>query len=107
MIKLAISGCQGRMGQSITGLALKDKAFEISALLESKDRPDVPIMSNHIPISFEDAALKGSDVLIEFTTPEATIAHLKFCQKYGINMVIGTTGLTQTQRTLIKKASSR
>ncbi len=33
-----------------------------------------PIISR---VNFEDAALKGSDVLIEFTTPEATIAHLK------------------------------
>ena len=77
MIKLAISGCQGRMGQRITALALNDKAFKISALLENKNRPDVPLLSNNIPVNFEDAALKGSDVLIEFTTPEATIEHLK------------------------------
>ena len=107
MIKLAISGCQGRMGQRLTALALKDKVFKISALLESKDRPDVPLLSNNIPINFEDAALKGSSVLIEFTTPDATMAHLKACQKYGVNMVIGTTGLTQAQMRLIKKASAK
>jgi len=107
MIKLAISGCQGRMGQSITVLALKDKAFKISALLESKDRPDVPLLSNHIPVNFEDTALQGSDVLIEFTTPQATLAHLKACQKYGVNMVIGTTGFTPAQIKQIKKAASR
>ena len=107
MIKLAISGCQGRMGQRITALALKDKAFKISALLENKNRPDVPLLSHNIPVNFEDAALKGSDVLIEFTTPEATIAHLKSCQKYGVNMVIGTTGFTKAQITQIKKASSK
>src|SRR6266480_2268556 len=106
MIKLAVSGCQGRMGQRITALALQDKVFKISALLESKDRPDVPLLSYNIPVNFEDAALKGSDVLIEFTTPEATIAHLKSCRKYGVNMVIGTTGLTKAQIMQIKKASS-
>ena len=107
MIKLAISGCQGRMGQRIIALAIKDKAFKISALLEDKNRPDVPLYSHNIPVNFEDAALKASDVLIEFTTPEATIAHLKACQKYGVNMVIGTTGLTKAQITQIKKASSK
>ncbi|MBF0503769.1 MAG: 4-hydroxy-tetrahydrodipicolinate reductase [Candidatus Omnitrophica bacterium] len=107
MIKLAISGCQGRMGQRITALALMDRAFKISALLESKNRPGVPLLSFNIPVNFEDAALKGTDVLIEFTTPEATIAHLKSCQKYGVNMVIGTTGLTQSQIGLIKKASAK
>ena len=107
MIKLSISGCQGRMGQRITALALNDKAFKISALLESKNRPDVPLLSHDIPVNFEDSALKGSHVLIEFTTPEATIDHLKFCQKYGVNMVIGTTGLSSAQIAQVKKASSK
>ncbi len=107
MIKLAISGCQGRMGQRITALALEDKVFKISALLENKNRPDVPLLSHNIPVNFEEAAIKGSDVLIEFTTPDATILHLKACREYGVNMVIGTTGFTKQQITQIKKASSK
>ncbi|MDE2027011.1 MAG: 4-hydroxy-tetrahydrodipicolinate reductase [Candidatus Omnitrophica bacterium] len=107
MIKLAVSGCRGRMGQRITELALQDKAFKIAALLENKNRQDVPLLSHNIPINFEDAALKGSGVLIEFTTPDATLAHLKSCQQYGVNMVIGTTGFTKAQIAQIKKASSK
>ncbi len=106
-IKLAVSGCQGRMGQRITALALKDKAFAISALLEDKNRPDVPLISHNLPVSFDGAHLKGSRVLIEFTTPDATIEHLKACQKYGVNMVIGTTGFTKPQIAAIKKASTK
>jgi 4-hydroxy-tetrahydrodipicolinate reductase len=93
------------MGQRITALAVKDEAFKISALLENKNCPDVPLLFHHIPVNFEDMALRGSDVLIEFTTPEATILHLKACRKYGVNMVIGTTGFTRAQITQIKKAS--
>ncbi len=95
------------MGQRITHLALKDKVFKISALLESEHRPDVPLMSFNLPVNFKNEALKGSGVLIEFTTPEATMDHLKACQKYGVNMVIGTTGLTKAQIAKIKKASSK
>ncbi len=95
------------MGQRITALALDDKAFKIAALLENKDRPDVPLMSHQIPVNFDANALKGSTVLIEFTSPEATLEHLKICQKYGVNMVIGTTGLTKSQISQIKKASSK
>ena len=95
------------MGQRITALALKDKAFKISALLESSSRTDVPLASHNIPVSFNSNALKGSDVLIEFTTPDATMQHLKDCQKYGVNMVIGTTGLTKPQIVQIKKSSSK
>jgi len=107
MIKLAISGCQGRMGQRITELALNDKAFKISVLLESMSRSDVPSTSYNIPVSLEDSALKGSDVLIEFTTPEATIAHLIACEKYGIGMVVGTTGLDGSQIKKIHNISKK
>jgi len=95
------------MGQRITTLALADRTFKLSALLENKDRPDVPLMSHDLPVKFSPDALKGSDVLIEFTSPEATIEHLKACQKYGVNMVIGTTGLSKAQIAQVKKASSK
>ncbi len=107
MIKLAVSGCQGRMGQRITALALNDKVFKISTLLESSNRSDVPERVCNLPVSLDADTLKGSNVLIEFTSPEATIEHLKVCQKYGVNMVIGTTGLSAAQITQIKKASQK
>ena len=107
MIKLAISGCQGRMGQRILDLALRDKAFKVSCLLEHKGRPDVLSSTFNLPVSFESDSLKGSQVLIEFTSPEATIENLNVCVKHGVKMVIGTTGLTKDQVALIKKASSK
>lgn len=107
MIKLAVSGCQGRMGQRITALALKDKSFKLTTLLEGQQRSDAPAMLHNIPVNFNNDALKGSNVLIEFTTPEATIANLKACVKHKVNMVIGTTGLDKKQIAEIKKASSK
>ena len=107
MIKLAISGCQGRMGQRILDLALKEKNFQISCLLENKNRPEVKDTFLGFPVYFEPTALKGSDVLVEFTTPEATLEHLKACQKFGVKMVIGTTGLNPTQIAQIKKAATK
>jgi 4-hydroxy-tetrahydrodipicolinate reductase len=107
VIKLAISGCQGRMGQRILDLAVKAKFFQISCLLENKNRPDVIETLQGFPVYFDSAALKGSRVLIEFTTPEATLEHLKVCQKFGVAMVIGTTGLTPPQIAQIKKASAK
>ncbi len=107
MIKLAVSGCCGRMGQRITSLALQDKAYKIHALLEGKGRLDLPLSMNGLPIHVDNKALKGADVLIEFTVPQATIANLKACVTNKVNMVIGTTGLTAAQIAQIKKASSK
>ncbi len=107
MIKLAVSGCQGRMGQRITALALQEGGFKLSALLENQQRPDVPSVMHGVKVAFDSNALKGSHVLIEFTSPDATMEHLKACQKLGVNMVIGTTGLSKAQISQIKKASSK
>ena len=107
MIKLAVSGCCGRMGQRISALSLKDKSFKLSVLLEGQARPDTPALIHNIPVNFNNEALKGCNVLIEFTTPEATIKNLKACVKHKVNMVIGTTGLDKKQIAEIKKASSK
>jgi len=107
VIKLAVSGCQGRMGQRILDLALKEKSFQISCLMENKNRPEVRDTFMGFPVYFEPSALKGSHVLIEFTTPEATLEHVKACQKLGVKMVIGTTGLNPKQIAEIKKAANK
>ena len=44
------------------------------------------------------AGLQPSDVLIDFTRPEGTLAHLQVCRELGVSAVIGTTGFTDAQR---------
>lgn len=105
MIKLAVSGCLGRMGQRITSLALEDKSFKIVSLLENKDHPNLSRSFLNIPVSTDSSTLNGAQVLIEFTTPQASLEHLEVCQKYKIKMVIGTTGFSSDQIQEIKKAS--
>jgi 4-hydroxy-tetrahydrodipicolinate reductase len=43
-------------------------------------------------------ALQGAQVLIDFTRPEATLAHLAHCRALGVPAVVGTTGLDEAQR---------
>jgi 4-hydroxy-tetrahydrodipicolinate reductase len=45
------------------------------------------------------------DTLIDFTTPDATMAHLKLCQKHGKKIIIGTTGLNSDQKNTIEQMS--
>ena len=102
------------MGRRIAGLAHKDKDFEIAGALESKDSTDV---GRDIGDSLElgsmgkciesDLAKINSDscVLIEFTSPEATMAHLQIARRKRIGVVIGTTALSKEQLKDIKDAS--
>ncbi len=105
MIKLAISGCLGRMGQRIMALGAADHDFHISCLLESPNHPQADQTINGIKITTAPDALRGSDILIEFTTPEATMTHLAACRQHRVKMVIGTTGLSPEQRATITSAA--
>ena len=68
MIKLAISGAHGRMGQAIIKLALQDdKTFQLSTLLEHKEHPNVSKNIEGVSISTNNNVLEGNDALIEFT----------------------------------------
>jgi 4-hydroxy-tetrahydrodipicolinate reductase len=51
--------------------------------------------------------LKNSRVLIDFTRPEGTMAHLAVCRANGVAMVIGTTGFTDSQKAEIAQAAKR
>ena len=50
--------------------------------------------------------LGDSGVLIDFTRPEGTLAHLAVCRELGVNLVIGTTGFSEAQKAEIAAAAS-
>ena len=53
------------------------------------------------------SSTNGADVLIDFTRPEATLAHLKACTDAGVNMVIGTTGFDAAGKRAIADAAQK
>ncbi|MDD3375606.1 MAG: 4-hydroxy-tetrahydrodipicolinate reductase [Candidatus Omnitrophica bacterium] len=107
MIRLAITGSLGRMGQSIYRLAKNDGNFDIVALLERKDHPDMGKTIDGIDVTSHLEDLKDADVLIDFTSPESTIANVSFCANNNVKIVIGTTGLTEKDISTIENAASK
>ena len=51
--------------------------------------------------------LAHADVLIDFTRPEGTLAHLALCAELGVKAVIGTTGFSEAQKAEIAQLASR
>jgi 4-hydroxy-tetrahydrodipicolinate reductase len=49
--------------------------------------------------------LKNAQVLIDFTRPEGTMAHLAACRELGVQLVIGTTGFSDAQKAEIAAAA--
>lgn len=107
MIKLAISGAQGRMGQAISKLAFADNDVAVVTLLEHPQHPKASEKIEGTVISTDSDSILGCDVLIDFTLPDGTMANLDACMNHNVRMVIGTTGFTEEQRKKIENASNR
>jgi 4-hydroxy-tetrahydrodipicolinate reductase len=112
-IKIAIAGSSGRMGRTLLEHVLQSDDLVLHAALEhsssallGKDAGELFGAPCGVKISADAAAaLKGADVLIDFTRPEGTLHHLEVCRKLGVNMVIGTTGFNAQQKTQLGSAA--
>ena len=102
-INLAISGCLGRMGQQLIKSSKNNKNFKLAALTENK-AISKKIAGIKLDINTEQA-FKKTDVIIDFTVPNCTLDILKIASKLKKRVVIGTTGFTLKEESLIKKFS--
>ena len=104
-IKLAITGCMGRMGQQIIKSAKSNKNFAVTVVTENRLTNK---KINGINISLNDEKVfKKADVIIDFTIPKCTFEVLKIASKIKKRVVIGTTGFTKKEEILIKKYSKK
>ena len=109
MIKLAISGASGRMGQAVIRQAENEPDMRVAVALERLGSTAIGQDAGSVvgiePIGVEVCeSIKHSafDVMVEFTTPEATIAHAEMCHEAGKALMVGTTGLSHEQQQLLK-----
>ena len=104
-IKLAITGCMGRMGREIIRSSKKDKAFKLAVLTENK------IINKQIEkIKLDvnnEMAFKKTDIIIDFTVPKCTFEILKIASKLKKRVVIGTTGFSPKEENMIKKYAQK
>ncbi|MCC7487737.1 MAG: 4-hydroxy-tetrahydrodipicolinate reductase [Burkholderiales bacterium] len=114
-MRVAVAGASGRMGRMVIDATLRAPGARLVAALERKGDAHVGRDAGELagaPCGVrvgEDiaAALRECDVLIDFTRPEGTLAHLAACAGAGVRLVIGTTGFTDTERGRIAAAASR
>ena len=104
-IKLAITGCLGRMGQQIIKSSKLDKKFKIVTLTEN--RKINRKISGIKPELNNENAFRKANIIIDFTVPNCTFQVLKIASKLKKKVVIGTTGFTKKEEELIKKYSRK
>jgi len=111
-MRIAVAGASGRMGQMLISAVAAADGFALAAAL---DQPGTMLLGQdagsllgcHTGVVVTDnlAALAESDVLIDFTRPDGTLAYLRACVAAGVNMVIGTTGFDAAGRRAIEAAA--
>lgn len=116
MIRVVVSGAGGRMGKLLLQAVIEEDDMELAGAVERKDHPllngDVGelIGSAKCGILLKGDLVKiisSGDILVEFSTPKATLSHLPVAVKKNARIVIGTTGLNDKQKERIKESSSR
>ena len=101
MINVLINGIGGKMGNEVARLILQEKDMNLLGGVDrhSNSNLDYPIFPNI------NSLLECPNVIIDFSTPEATISILPYCISHSIPIVIATTGFTEEQQNEISNAS--
>ncbi len=114
MTRIAVVGAGGRMGRSLIQAVSEAEGLTLGAATE---RPGSPLVGRDagelagiesLGVSLVDdlaTVTDAFDVLIDFTAPAATLAHLAICRRAGKRMVIGTTGFSDAEKQQLAEAA--
>jgi 4-hydroxy-tetrahydrodipicolinate reductase len=103
---VAVAGASGRMGHMLIEAIRASDDCRLAGALDIASSPaignDAAAFLGHasgVPVTADIVTgLAHAQVLIDFTRPEGTLAHLKVCRERGVKAVIGTTGFTEAQK---------
>jgi 4-hydroxy-tetrahydrodipicolinate reductase len=112
-LRIAIAGASGRMGRMLIEAVLQADDCQLAGAL---DLPGSPALGQDasaflgrpsgVPIVSDlREGLAQAQVLIDFTRPEGTLAHLQVCRELGVKLVVGTTGFSEEQKAQIAQGA--
>jgi len=114
MIRVAVAGAAGRMGKTLIEALATTDGVQLTAATEAPDSSLVGVDAGEVAgVGKLGVLLSHSltkvvddfDVLIDFTSPAATMVQLEVCRQHGKAVVIGTTGLDQDQKKAVRDAA--
>ncbi len=106
-IEVIVTGAAGRMGSIISHLVEQDKEMNLVGMIETREKLSQLKGERVVCTSSleEVTRMYPSAVIIDFTYPEVTAKNLKVAMENGNPLVIGTTGLNESQTELLEKAA--
>jgi 4-hydroxy-tetrahydrodipicolinate reductase len=108
-LRVAIAGASGRMGHMLIEAVAAADDLMLAGALDLAGSPSIGQdataflgQASGVAISADvKAVLANAQVLIDFTRPEGTLAHLAACRELGVKAVVGTTGFSEAQKAQI------
>ncbi len=116
MRRIAILGATGRMGRALLALIAASEDLQLVGAaaepghpaLGTDPGPGLGLAEFGVRIGDDPAAaVAGAEVAVDFSVPAATAAHAGACAAHGIALVIGTTGLGETEQAALARAAER
>src|SRR5512136_2680075 len=111
-IKAVVIGAAGKMGSRIIHIIKETPSIVLHQAIERSDHPSIGWeMGEVVGLGKMDIPLeaglkgKGGDVIINFTSPQASLESLELAKEAGLAVVIGTTGLNPEQIGRVKDVS--
>ena len=103
MVKAIMHGCNGKMGQVITGICKEDADIEIVAGIDVTDKGNTsyPVFTDIHECKTE------ADVLIDFSSAKAADALLDYCVERSLPVVLCTTGLSEEQLAKVEETAKK
>lgn len=106
MIGVVVAGAMGRMGQIIARLCAEAPDIELRGLVDQPSHPAIGTQIHDVPLVGElKSVLRNADVLIDFSSPAASVVAAEACAHARVAAVFGTTGLDNAQQAAIAQAS--
>ena len=111
-IKVVVYGAAGRMGQEVVRAVCGEPEARLVGAVDVKAAEDtlaLPDGSGKVPLSSDLAQILTTcqpDVLVDFTVASATMPAVRVAAEHGVNLVIGTTGLTADDVSEVERLST-
>ena len=104
MIKVVVCGASGRMGQTIGRMVNESSDLELVGGINLK--PGSFFGAEIVETKNAESFIKTTkaDVLIDFTIASAAVENVKMAARNNVALIVGTTGFTPEQRTVMEKA---
>ena len=110
-IAVTVCGATGRVGRTLLELCTSDERFHLRCAITSKDNnyvgADTQSLGGPVGVSLEggldDIELQGTDVCLDFSSPEASLELAGYCKNLSVPMVIGTTGFNSENRSRLSE----